>query len=64
MKLKVLYRLGMIIALTIVLNACATGKKQYDLAMQLSQAGKKKEAIAQLENDFFQKCVSPYIQQS
>jgi len=66
MKLKVFYRLGMIIALTIALNACATGKKQYDLGMNLSQAGKKKEAIAHLEravaqepkNEKYQKALS------
>lgn len=66
MKSKGFYRIGMIIALTIALNACATGQKQYDVGMQLSQAGKKKEAIAYLEqaialepkNEKYQKALS------
>jgi tetratricopeptide (TPR) repeat protein len=66
MKLKGFYCIGMIIALIITLNACATGKKQYDVGMQLSQAGKKKEAIAYLEqaiaqepkNEKYQKALS------
>lgn len=35
--------------LAIILSCVATGKKQYDIGMQLSQAGKEKEAIAYLE---------------
>lgn len=35
--------------LTVVLFACAAGKKEYDVGMQLSQAGKYMEAIAYLE---------------
>jgi tetratricopeptide (TPR) repeat protein len=49
MKLKELYRIGLCISLIITFNACATGKKQYDVGMQLSQAGKKREAITHLE---------------
>jgi tetratricopeptide (TPR) repeat protein len=38
------------VGLAFILYACvATGKKQYDIGMQLSQAGKEKEAIAYLE---------------
>ena len=32
-----------------LLFACGVGKKQYDVAMQLSQSGKNLEAIAYLE---------------
>jgi tetratricopeptide (TPR) repeat protein len=40
----------LLVCLAFILYACvATGKKQYDIGMQLSQAGKEKEAIAYLE---------------
>ena len=35
--------------LAFIVSCVATGKKQYDIGMQLSQAGKEKEAIAYLE---------------
>lgn len=38
------------VGVAVILGACVTtGKKQYDVGMQLSQAGKEKEAIAYLE---------------
>jgi len=37
------------IFLCLFLSACVTGQKQYDIGMQLSEAGKDKEAIAYLE---------------
>ncbi len=66
MKMKGFYCIGVIIASIITLNACTTGKNQYDVGMQLSQAGKKKEAIAYLEqaiaqepkNEKYQKALS------
>jgi len=40
----------LLVCLAFILYACAaTGKKQYDIGMQLSQAGQEKEAIAYLE---------------
>ena len=40
----------LLVCLAFILYACvATGKKQYEIGMQLSQAGKEKEAIAYLE---------------
>jgi len=38
----------MIIALAVAMVACAAGQKQYDVGMQLSQAGKYDEALAYL----------------
>ena len=40
----------LLVCLAFILYGCVTtGKKQYDIGMQLSQAGKEKEAIAYLE---------------
>jgi tetratricopeptide (TPR) repeat protein len=66
MKSNGYHRIGIIIAVTISLCACASGKKQYDVGMQLSQAGKYQEAIAYLEqaiaqepkNEKYQKALS------
>lgn len=61
-----LQRIGIIIALTISLCACASGKKQYNVGMQYSQAGEYQEAITYLEqaiaqepkNEKYQKALS------
>jgi len=42
-------RISLLILLAIFLSACVSGQQQYDVAMQLSQAGKDKEAMAYLE---------------
>jgi len=42
-------RIGTALVLAISLYACAAGQKQYDIGMQLGQAGKYKEAIAYLK---------------
>jgi tetratricopeptide (TPR) repeat protein len=49
MKTRGMLRTGLIIVVAVVLTACAAGQKQYDVGMQLDQAGKYKEAIAYLE---------------
>ena len=49
MKTRGILRAGLIIVVAVVLTACAAGQKQYDVGMQLDQAGKYKEAIAYLE---------------
>ncbi|UCH22923.1 MAG: hypothetical protein JSU83_06860 [Deltaproteobacteria bacterium] len=66
MKSSGYHHIGIIIAVTISLCACASGKKQYDVGMQLNQAGKYQEAIAYLEqavaqepkNEKYQKALS------
>ncbi|MEW6671518.1 MAG: CsgG/HfaB family protein [Thermodesulfobacteriota bacterium] len=40
---------GTVLAMAMFLYACAAGQKQYDIGMQLGQAGKYKEAIAYLK---------------
>ena len=42
-------RIGLLFLLVLFISACTAGKQQYDVAMQLSQAGKDKEALAYLE---------------
>ena len=64
MKLEELYRIGLCIALIIAFDACAPGKKQYDVGMELSQAGKKREAITQLEQAIAQEPRNEKYQQS
>ena len=50
MKKAVVSIIVLMVCLAVILFACVTtGKKQYDVGMQLSQAGKEKEAIAYLE---------------
>lgn len=46
MKKRVITNIGIIFFSAIFLFACAAGKEQYDLGMQLSKAGKNSEAIA------------------
>ena len=72
-------RISLVFLLVIFISACTTGKQQYDVAMQLSQAGKDREALAYLEQalanepnnktyqqalvDLKEKLVSRYIEQ-
>lgn len=49
MNKKAIYYTGLIFLSVAFLFACAMGKKHYDTGMQLSSAGKYKEAIAYLE---------------
>ena len=49
MNKKAIYYTGLIFLSVIFLFACAMGKKHYDTGMQLSSAGKYKDAIAYLE---------------
>jgi tetratricopeptide (TPR) repeat protein len=50
MKKVVFLRSALTVFLALILCGCATtGKSQYDIGMQLSQAGKEKESIAYLE---------------
>lgn len=48
MKKRVIANIGIILLSAIFLFACAAGKEQYDIGMQLSSAGKHSEAIAYL----------------
>lgn len=46
---RIIHSLGLILLIFLFLYACVTpGKKEYDIGMQLSSAGKYKEAIAYL----------------
>ncbi|MGD2269318.1 MAG: CsgG/HfaB family protein [Desulfobacterales bacterium] len=66
MKAKGYCHIGMVLMLTVVLGSCASGKKQFESGMQLSQAGKYEEAMAHLEqaiaqepkNERYQKALS------
>lgn len=50
MKTRIYLTVTFMVLPALILSACVTtGKKQYDVGMQLSQAGKEKEAIAYLE---------------
>ena len=79
MKIVVPVKIGIVFLAMLLLFACAAGKKQYDVGMQLSAAGKYKEAIAYFEqalekepnnekyrqalNDLKEKLVSQYTSQ-
>ncbi|MEA2083767.1 MAG: CsgG/HfaB family protein [Thermodesulfobacteriota bacterium] len=49
MRNRTFYYTGLYALLVFFLSACGTGQKQFDVGMQLSQAGKYKEAIAYME---------------
>lgn len=48
MTKRVIAKIGIVLLSAIFLFACAAGKEQYDIGMQLSSAGKHSEAIAYL----------------
>jgi tetratricopeptide (TPR) repeat protein len=49
MKKERVVRLGISLLAIVILSACASGQKQYDKGIQLSETGKYNEAIASLE---------------
>ncbi|MCK5323924.1 MAG: tetratricopeptide repeat protein, partial [Desulfobulbaceae bacterium] len=49
MRNRTFYYAGLYALLVFLLSSCGTGQEQFDVGMQLSQAGKYKEAIAYIE---------------
>ncbi len=49
MRNRTFYYAGLYALLVLLLSSCGTGREQFDVGMQLSHAGKYKEAIAYME---------------